>query len=364
MARRERNIYKRKDGRYEARFIKGYDDNGKAVYGAVYARSYADVKEKLERVKSVEKAKTQSPNSVAEEVRSYLESAKNQIKPSTHGIYQRYLDNYISPYFGNTRCDWLTADIVQGFVDRQIENGLSAVTVQSVFCFLKNGLKGAFQNEALDVKLPKRVSSEVEVLSIDEQKRVEMAAQMSDGINHIGVTLCLYTGIRIGELCGLMWSDIDFERKQLYVRRTVQRIKNDACEDVNEKTKVASLLPKSGTSIRSIPLPGFLIALLLEHRSQSHATDGYVISRDGSSIEPRNMQYRFQRLLIAANVKQVNFHTTRHTFATRALENGFDIKTLSEILGHSSAVITLNKYAHTLDAHKRRSMESLAAVYQ
>jgi integrase len=369
MARRERNIYKRKDGRYEARFIKGRDANGKAVYGTVYAPSYAKVKEKLECVKPAEKKAIvkKGKRTVVAELEVYLDSVKNQIKPSTLGIYQRYIKNNIFPYFKDMRCEQLTFEITQGFVDKQIENGLSAVTVQSVFCFLKNGLTAAFSQDIFNVKMPKRVIKEAEVLSVDEQKRLESAVKASDDINCISVTLCLYTGLRIGELCGLTWGDIDFERRLLHVRRTIQRIKNFDYDDTlvgSFKTKVTCLIPKSGTSQRSIPLPGFLITLLNEHRGKAYVENGYVISRNGNSIEPRNLQHRFQKLLVDANVKQVNFHTTRHTFATRALENGFDVKTLSEILGHSSATVTLNKYAHTLDEHKRRSMESLAAVYQ
>jgi integrase len=361
MARKERNIYKRKDGRFEARFIKGRDENGKAKYGAVYAKSYAEVREKLEQAKMPEKESSvpKASRTVTAELENYLDAMKCQIKSSTHGIYQRYLENYIAPHFGEMRCDQLTLDISQGFVNKQLENGLSAVTVQSVFCFLKNGLHGVHPYDVFSVKIPKRVSNEVEVLSVDEQKRLEEAAKASDDINRIGVILCLYTGLRVGELCGLMWSDIDFERRLLHVRRTSQRVKNT---EGTAKTKVTFLKPKSGTSQRSIPLPGFLIALLDEHLKDSSGE--YVISRDGASIEPRNIQYRFKKLLASAKVKDVNFHTTRHTFATRALESGFDVKTLSEILGHASAAVTLKKYAHTMDEHKRRSMESLAALYR
>jgi integrase len=366
--RRERNIYKRKDGRYEARYIKGHDENGKAVYGAVYARTYAEVKEKRDQVKAADndQLRKETPRTITDELEAYLSAIHTQVKPSTLAVYRRYLENHIAPYFMNTRCDQLTVELTQGFVDSQIENGLSAVTVQSVFSFLRNGLKGVFQNDALDVRLPKRIPNEVEVLSLEEQRRLETTLKLSDDINHIGVTLCLYTGLRIGELCGLKWMDIDFERRLLHVRRTLQRISNTDCASGTSevsKTKVECLLPKSNASHRSIPLPGFLLSLLDKHHSNAQ-DNGFVISRDGSSIEPRNMQYRFEKLLTEADVKKVNFHVTRHTFATRALENGFDVKTLSEILGHSSATITLKKYAHTLDEHKRKSMEALASVYQ
>jgi integrase len=121
------------------------------------------------------------------------------------------------------------------------------------------------------------------------------------------------------------------------------------------------LPPKSDSSYRTIPLPEFVGQLLAE--SKLFATGEYVLSRKGNPVEPRNIQWRFKKLLATANIKDVNFHTTRHTFATRALENGFDVKTLSEILGHGSATITLNKYAHATDERKRSCMNGLSAVF-
>ena len=182
---------------------------------------------------------------------------------------------------------------------------------------------------------------------------------ISDEINRISIILCLYVGIRVGELCGLLWTDVDFERHILSVNRTVQRIRNT---DGDRKTKVVSLTPKSDTSQRDIPLPAFLVEMLREHEKIS--TTSYIISFSGNPVEPRTIQRRFKKLLTIARVRDVNFHVLRHSFATRALEKGFDIKTLSELLGHASPTITLSKYAHVLDEHKRRSMEKLGELYQ
>ena len=140
-------------------------------------------------------------------------------------------------------------------------------------------------------------------------------------------------------------------------------VKNNTKNNLSDsKTQIVFQAPKTVSSKRSIPIPQFLLNLLKEHHANSKGI--YIISREGSAIEPRNMQYRFKRLLDDANLRPVNFHAIRHTFATRALENGFDIKTLSEILGHSSPTITLQKYTHALDEHKRRSMELLSELYQ
>jgi integrase len=351
-----RNIYKRKDGRFEARYVCEYDPDGKAVYRSLYAKSYAEVKERLAIVQAAPTTGVCEQTTLKGELSSYLVGAKNLVKPSTYAVYERYLAKHVAPFFGNLKLYLLTQEILQRFVDRQLELGLSVRTVKSILSFMKSGLKS--KSNLFDVSLPKFKPEAVTVLSSAEQLRLELAARSSDAIDCIGVTLCLYTGIRIGELCGLMWSDIDFDRNRLHIRRTLQRIKNFG--EGENKTALTELSPKSDSSAREIPLPAFLVELLNEHRTANGS--GYVISRDGKPIEPRNMQDRFKKLLATAGVEQVNFHTTRHTFATRALENGFDVKTLSEILGHSSATITLNLYAHCVDEHKRKCMESLTAV--
>lgn len=286
MARKARNIYKRKDGRYEGRYIKWRDAQGKAKYGAVYAHSYAETKEKLERVQETNRLKLLpgAGDKVTTAVEVYLESLQTQIKQSTQNIYRCYLNKRIAPYFKNTLCSQLSQKLIQGFVNKQYESGLSAVTVQSVFCLLRKSLAGYVLSNAFEVKLPKRIAYEAEVLTISEQKRLEAAAMASDSINFMGVILCLYTGIRIGELCGLMWSDLDYERRLLYIRRTSQRIKSPIGEP---KTKVVYLEPKSISSMRSIPMPDFLLSLLKEH--QSKALGKFILSRDGDAIEPRNM---------------------------------------------------------------------------
>jgi integrase len=359
MARRERGIYKRKDGRFEARFIKGRDASGKAVYSAVYAQTYAEIKAK--RDAAMEKLKLPEPIKAHEitvraALEQYLESVKVQIKPSTAAIYKRYTDSYIVPFFGETTCDRLSQAQFQAFINKLVADGLSAITVQSVFSFLKSGVNSAMIGNVFNVNLPKYRATEVEVLSVDEQKRLESAAKSSDEIDFLTITLCLYTGIRVGEVCGLKWEDVDFERKVLKIRRTLQRMKVEGGES---KTKLGFSTPKSKTSVRNIPLSEFLLTVLKEAKSESSSQ--FVLSRNGDPVEPRAIQTRFKKLLKQAELKDINFHVTRHTFAVRALESGFDIKSLSEILGHGSASVTLDKYAHALDDHKRELMESLTS---
>jgi integrase len=363
MARRQRNIYKRKNGSYEARFIKERCPEGKAVYASVYAKTYSEVKKKLE-LKKASACINQSTSSGTRQkvvciLEKHLEDRRLLIKPSTYWLYQGYLENHVKPFFSNLRCGRLNRETVQTFVTAKHENGLAATTIQSVFFFIKNGLANVVGKSIFEICLPKRDNAGVDVLTMDEQNRLDAAAGKSDDINKVGITLSLYTGIRVGELCGLMWQDIDFDEKQMHIRRTLQRIKSG---NGKSKTALAFQTPKSGSSMRSIPLPEFLIFILREHRVKS--TGKYVLCLKGNVVEPRVMQYRFKRLLEAAGIRERPFHITRHCFSVRALENCMDIKTLSEILGHASPVITLKKYAHVLDEHKRKSMERMTAVYQ
>ena len=190
-----------------------------------------------------------------------------------------------------------------------------------------------------------------------------MTPYLRNGIIKNGL-LRLYTGLRIGELCGLKWEDIDFNNKILKVRRTMQRVRN--FEGGENKTEIALLSPKTKSSRRDIPLPTFLIELLKRRYIEESALFSkleFVISREGKYIEPRSVQYHFNKLLDEAKVETSNFHALRHTFAVRALESQFDIQTLSELLGHKSAAVTLAHYAHSLIEHKRNSMESLEAIF-
>ncbi|GHU35888.1 site-specific integrase [Clostridia bacterium] len=358
MARLGKGIYKRSDGRYEGRYRKGRNSDGSLLYGHVYAKTAAETQVKLSAVSANLSLRITNAATISSTLRDYLTFIQSQVKLSTHSVYTRYLDKYIEPLLGSVRISKLTQANVQSFADTQINNGLSARTVQSVISFLRAGLAEHIPAQTFTVKLPKHVARETHVLSCVEQSQLEAVLRAVDPINRVGITLCLYTGIRIGELCGLKWEDIDFVTGSLHIRRTIERIKT---ETVSAKTQLVIQTPKSDTSVRCIPLPQFLLDLLLEHKRGN--SGDYVITLNGKPLDPRTVQKRFKRILELAKLRDINFHAaTRHTFATRALENGVDIKTLSEILGHSNAAFTMNFYAHSVDAHKRECMEAVATV--
>ena len=267
------------------------------------------------------------------------------IKLSTKGIYQAFMNNHIIPYFDAVDCSELSADMIDGFAESLSQDGQSATTIKAVVGFMKKGLKGRYERDIFGLEIKPPRNKTITALSLQEQKKLEAQARLSEPLNKVGVFLCLYTGIKTGELCGLMWQDISFEAKLIDINRAVQRIKNME-NDPSTKTKVI-LTELTGKSRRSIPMPDFLADLLYEHKKTS--TGEYVISQNAHPTEPRVVQYKFQNLLRKAGLPPVNFIALRHTFAIRALEHDFGIDALSEILGHSSPVVTLSRYVGSLD---------------
>lgn len=170
--------------------------------------------------------------------------------------------------------------------------------------------------------------------------------------------LCLFTGIRAGELCAIKWDDIDISEKKLSVRKTLQRLRTSKPEGC--KTEVKLLEPKSSSSVRDIPLPDALMELL----EKFYISGAFLLTGENSRfIEPRTMQNRFKKIIAACGIQDANFHTTRHTFATRCIELGFDVKSLSEILGHANVAITMNRYVHPSMELKRENMNRFSDLF-
>lgn len=259
------------------------------------------------------------------------------------------------------------------------KGGLSEKTLRNMYTMFSTALKQAYENSLISrnfiefVKLPKVTKKEMRVLSLSEEQKLLHAIKASEERYKIGILICLCTGIRVGELCGLQWRDIDEVTHVLSIRRTLNRL--PTMDQSKRKTELVIGIPKSDKSIRDIPLPSFLIDDLrtykaLRNEEKVAAGDiyderGFIICNEiGRPIEPRTMEDVFKRLLISAGVANANFHATRHTFATRAVESGVDIKTLSELLGHADVNTTLNRYAHSLDEQKRKAMALMEGLYQ
>jgi integrase len=197
------------------------------------------------------------------------------------------------------------------------------------------------------IKRPRLQEKQITCFSPSEQKMIEQAVLTDKREKMIGILICLYTGLRVGELLALEWADINFSKNELNISKT--------CYDKG-KSRITTT-PKTTSSVRVIPIPKQLVPILnqLKKRRESQ----YVISENGTYISIRSYQRSFELLLKRLGIPHQGFHSLRHTFATRALECGMDVKTLSEILGHKNATVTLNRYAHSLMDHKRDMMNRL-----
>lgn len=299
-----------------------------------------------------EHSKTSAGNAsemcLAEYLKDWIRNVTG-IKETTRNVYAGHISNHIIPAIGDIVLSRIDTALLQGFVTL-LE--LAPSTVRVVYNVLRSALKHAHSMNLIedvysDVVLPKRVRTKKIVLTRDEQRRLEQAIYEPEDI---GVLICLYTGIRIGELCALRWKDIDQEARVMRICGTQARIDGE----------IRIIPPKSEMSSRSIPIPECIAKLLTKDGSSSE----YVISgKNGEPMDVRTYRRRFKRLLKKAGLPDIQFHALRHTFSTRAIEVGMDYRTLSEILGHSSVAITLDLYAHSLDAHKRMQMDKINMIY-
>lgn len=362
MARKGENIYKRKDGRWEGRYIKSRDVQNRAVYGYVYAHSYGELKQKLNAAKGDTKNEIKSNNNLhtfSEWIDLWLERKQASVKESTYVRYKNNIEKHIRPSLGNLNTELIDTETLQRFVSEKISGGLSEKTITDIIIILKNILKyskanGEHINCDFSQIVIKRKFHEMRVLSIDEERRLNKVIFNNTDKYKMGVLICLYTGIRIGELCALQWKNISFTDKTLKVEKTMQRLQ---CENVEEKTKITITTPKSISSYRIIPLPDFLVSILKRYKSSN---EEFVLAQDNKSyVEPRTMQNHFKKYIEEAKIADANFHCLRHTFATRCIESDFEIKSLSEILGHSSVKITLDKYVHVTLQMKRNNMSKV-----
>lgn len=371
MPRTGENIYKRKDGRWEGRYIRERVD-GKARYGAVYARSYRDVKRKLEeakeeiRKKELPKDKTGKMADIGDR---WLSEMAVTLKQSSVNKYEDLLRCYILPEFGESELSEITNQRLITFTNSLLSGGgaggqgLAPSTVSEILSAM-NGIRiyamrqdyaVAFSTECVSLK---KGQKDIRVFSMEEENRLINYLQENLDFPALGIMLCLFTGIRLGELCAMKWDDISITEKEMAVSKTMQRLRCNTAS--GHKTEVRILEPKSASSVRTIPLPDAIMGLL-----ETAYTPGAFLLTGKSScfLEPRTMQNRFEKITAACGIEDANFHTTRHTFATRCIELGFDVKSLSVILGHASVTITMNRYVHPSMALKRENMNRFSGLF-
>ena len=373
MARTGKNIYKRKDGRWEGRFIRSYGENGRAKYKYVYAKTYAEVKTKLIQAQQTEaipsRCATSAPNHKYEYwLNEWLSLKKLKIKESTYIRYRNSIQNHVSTQLGKYPIEKISTELMEDFVvylttkgKLNGDGGLSAKTISDILIIVKESFRFAQVHGIVticnfDHVSIKRSPHKMRVLNCSETQRLINELLVETDLCKLGVFISLFTGIRIGELCALQWKNISIEDKTIKIEQTMQRLQSNNPNDIR-KTRVIITEPKSLASVRIIPLPEFVVDAI---RPYQKSDSTYFLSGEAKRyIEPRTMQNKFKCYLSACSIEDANFHSLRHTFASRCIEAGFDAKTLSEILGHASVKITLDRYVHSSMDLKRANMEKL-----
>ncbi|MBM7690456.1 amino transferase [Enterococcus ureilyticus] len=367
MARRGENIYKRKDGRWEGRYIKGRQQNGKIHYGYIYGYKYSEVKHQL-ILKKYEKQTNHSKNLLPYEGQLldwsnyWLETfVRPTVKSSTYASYKNKMNVHVLSRIGSIKLQKLTQADIDSML-KKMDKTLKASSIRSIVSVLKNclskavSLKLLIENPCLGLELPKIRRKTVQALSIKDQAK--LVQEINTSQKFFSIMLALQTGLRIGEICGLKWEDIDFENNTLGVNRTVLRIQ---IEDTSgRKTEIVEVTPKSTNSQRKIPISKSLRKKLLELKAISKSD--YVISNKHKALEPRTIAYRFQIIRKKIGLENFSFHSLRHTFATRCLEAGGNIATISSLLGHSSTKMTLDCYTNSFFSEERQLVEKLEFV--
>lgn len=283
---------------------------------------------------------------------------KHKIKESTYLNYTYIINTYLNVKFRKKRLSYFLNYDINLYID-MLEEKLAQKTVRDIILVLKSILKYAEQKYYVNLKLdlitmPTTHKNELKVFTEKEIKKLEAECLKSDNIRSIGIVIAIYTGMRIGEICALKWENIDFAKGIIVINKTLQRAYVG-----KKETKIIISTPKTQKSERKIPIPSVLYNEL-KIKSIEYSKQAYVLTGDEEKyVEPRTLQYLYKKIIESAKIKYRNFHCLRHTFATRCIRVGMDIKSLSELLGHADVNITLNRYVHSSYDSTKKYMEKL-----
>jgi integrase len=354
----------RENGVWEAMYIVSYDKNKIPIYKSICGAKKDDVI--LLRNKAVDNLNLSKKDNLPpigmfkELVEKWYKNVKLSVKESTYATYYVKVYNHIIPELGNYSANDITDDIIGTFITDLLKKGLSEKTVTDIFVVVKSIIKyGKLSCDLSKIKIRKGEKCDKnEMRVLNENELSKLTEKLLNNINYIklGILISLYTGIRIGEICALQWGNIDFENGVIKIRRTMQRIK-DIDKSTGKSTKIIITSPKSESSIRDIPIP----AEILPYLQSLAVTDAsaYVLTGTKQFVEPRTMQNHFKRIIVEIEIVHANYHSTRHSYATRCIEYGVDAKTLSLILGHSHVRITLSLYVHPSLQQKKDAMSKV-----
>ena len=287
-------------------------------------------------------------------------AVRYQVKPTTYAVYITVIEKHILPELGHYRAEELDNWILDQYLQTKKREGLSWSTMRLILFLIKGILhmgeeQGIMTAEKLYLCIPKYKRPYMRLMASENLERLLRYLERSEESFELGLLISICTGIRVGELCGLQWKDVDWDRGTVQINRTVSRIRNleaeDPLEGSSSKTIIYIGTPKTGTSIREIPLPDFLIGKM---RKMKGSQCCYILTGTRKCMEPRRVQRRFKNSLARCGIPDINIHALRHAFASRWIENGFDTKALSEILGHSSVKVTMDIYVHS-DLEQKKS---------
>lgn len=387
----EGSIRKRANGKWEARYSDGRTPDGRQIQRSVYGNTRKEVAEKLHEILYQKQIGTYVPplNILLKDwlIQWMSNYAAISVRPSTYISYEGYVHNHIIPVLGAIQLQQITPVLIQNVYNQRYESGrtdgkggLSAKTIRNLHNMLHQAFEQAkingmiLHNPTDNAVIPKQTKKEMRDLSVEEQNRLLQFIHL----HRLGFAILfdLATGLRIGELCALKWSDVNFNKQTIKISRTLQRIKKSIGEKVSEGGNTAILEGnvKTNSGFREIPIPDNVFSMLMQHKAIQeqekicyagiYQDNGYIFAMPmGTCVEPHTMRDALNYLLAAAGIEHANFHALRHTFATRAIENGVNVKTLSDILGHSQVQITMDLYCHTSLDLMRDSMNKLAELF-
>ena len=280
----------------------------------------------------------------------FLEDIAGSVKPSTLACYRRNIRCHILPRLGERVAAELMAEEVNDFIER-LQEDYSPKLVREVGGLLLRIVAIAGVGYGEDVTLPKVRQKAVEVFTEPELRQLGQVILRRPDRTGLGVLLTAYTGLRLGELCGLRWQDVDAGAGMLHIQRTVERI-----AQMGGGTCLMVQPPKTENSERWVPIPKEMLRMLQTAQKQP---DSYLLTGRERIPDPRTCQYRYKALLERCGVRYRNFHCLRHSYATRCVERGVDVKSVSELLGHADVRTTLRLYVHSSMDYKRRAVEGI-----
>lgn len=370
----EGNIRKQSDGRWEGRYTAGYDpQTGKRIIKNVLGKTQAEVKAKLAKAledsKELDIVRTDE-YTVAEWLRLWYELyAEPNVRPTTAASYRRNIELHVIPHIGDIKLNRLTSRELQKFYKDLLENGrlreaqkeknpgLSNSTVRGIHMMLHNALDRAvrerliLRNPTEDCIIPKLEKKEMKILRPEDIKAYLAAAERRGVLPMF--YLELVSGVRKGELVALLWDDLDIEQRTISVSK--QALSRPGGEIVVNR-------PKTENSIRAISIPQEAVDLLVEEH-QKHPDNPYMFPspKTGEMYYPDSVVNLHKKLLQDAGLGHIRFHDLRHTFATMALQNGVDVKTVSAMLGHYDAGFTLRTYTHATRQMQEQASEKMGS---